>query len=142
MVLTFRLPSNLFAARGEGGPQTNWKASGRFLFVWLRRRRRPRDTVQIVVFVGGPLLKTFVPLGSGPDAHNGVFGREGNVIIAFKTVETEQPPPILKRRRRQLTNDMFSRRLQPFSNRRRRRRMTVLNATVVTSRTDVGLLKI
>ena len=90
-----------------------------------------------------PLLKTFVPLGSGPDAHNGVFGREGNVIIAFKTVETEQPPPILKRRRRQLTNDMFSRLLQPFSNRRRRRRrMTVLNATVVTSRTDVGLLKI
>ena len=30
MVLTFHLPSNLFAARGEGGPQTNWKASGRF----------------------------------------------------------------------------------------------------------------
>ena len=35
---------------------------GGFLFVWLRHRRRPRDTVQIVVFVGGPLLKTFVPL--------------------------------------------------------------------------------
>jgi len=46
---------------GRGGPQTNWKASGRFLFVWLRRRRRPRDTVQIVVFVGGPLLETIVP---------------------------------------------------------------------------------
>jgi len=63
VVLTFHLPSNLFAARGEGGPQTNWKASGRFLFVWLRRRRRPRNTVQILVFVRGPLLKTFVPLG-------------------------------------------------------------------------------
>jgi len=48
---------------GGGGPQTNWKASGRSPFFWLRRRRRPRDTVQIVVFVGGPLLKTFVPLG-------------------------------------------------------------------------------
>ena len=63
MVLTFRLPSNLFAARGEGGPQTNWKASGRFLFIWLRRRRRLRDAVQIVVFVGGPLLETIVLLG-------------------------------------------------------------------------------
>ena len=74
---------------------------------------------------------------------HGVFGREGNVIFAFKMVETEQPPPFSKRRRRQLTNGMFSRRLQPFSNRRRRRRrLTVLNATVVTSRTDVGLLKI
>ena len=30
-----------------GGPQTNWKVSGRFPFVWSR------DTVQIVVFVGG-----------------------------------------------------------------------------------------
>ena len=55
---------------------------------------------------------------------HGVFGREGNVIFAFKMVETEQPPPFSKRRRRQLTNGMFSRRLQPFSNRRRRRRMT------------------
>ena len=42
------------------GPQTNWKASGRFLFVWLRRRRRARDTVQIEVFVGVPLLETIV----------------------------------------------------------------------------------
>ena len=134
--LAFHLPSNLFAARGEGGPQTNWKASGRFLFVWLRRRWRPRYTVQIVVFVGGPLLKW-------SRRPHGVFGREGNVIFAFKMVETEQPPPFSKRRRRQLTNGMFSRRLQPFSNRRRRRRrLTVLNATVVTSRTDVGLLKI
>ena len=32
--------------------------SGRFPFVWLRRRRRPRDPVQIVVFVGGPRLET------------------------------------------------------------------------------------
>jgi len=45
-------PSNLFAARGRGGPQTNWKASGRFLFIWLRRRRWPRDTAQKGVFVG------------------------------------------------------------------------------------------
>ena len=52
VVLTFHLPSNLFSARGEGGPQTNWKASGRFPFLWLRRRRRPQDSVQIVVFVG------------------------------------------------------------------------------------------
>ena len=37
---------------------------GGFLFVWLRRRRRARDTVQIVVFAGGPLFKTFVPLGN------------------------------------------------------------------------------
>ena len=50
---------------GGGGPQTNWKASGRFLFVWLRRRSRPRNTVYIVVFVRGPLLKTLVPLGMG-----------------------------------------------------------------------------
>ena len=42
------------------GPQTNWKARGRFSFVWLRRRRRPRATVQIVVFVRGPLLETLV----------------------------------------------------------------------------------
>ena len=43
VVLTLHLPSNLFAARGEGGegPPTNWKASGRFPFVWLPRRRRP-----------------------------------------------------------------------------------------------------
>ena len=39
------------------------RPGGRFLIVWLRRRRRPRDTVQIVVFVGGPLFKTFVSLG-------------------------------------------------------------------------------
>ena len=65
VVLTFHLPSNLFAARGDGGPQTNWKASGRFLFVWLRRRSRPRITVYIVVFVRGPLLKTLVPLKWG-----------------------------------------------------------------------------
>ena len=58
--LTFRLPSILFAARGEGGPQTKWKASGRFPFIWLRRRRRPQYTVQIVVFVGGPLLETIM----------------------------------------------------------------------------------
>ena len=38
-------------------------ASGRFPFVWLRRSRRPRNTVELVVFVGGPLLETFVPLG-------------------------------------------------------------------------------
>jgi len=38
----------------------NWKASRRFPFVWLRRRGRPRDTVQIEVFVGGPLLETIV----------------------------------------------------------------------------------
>ena len=45
----------------ERGPQTNWKANGRFPFVWLRRRRRSRDTVQIVVFVGTlKLLETIV----------------------------------------------------------------------------------
>ena len=49
-------------------PQTNWKASGRFLFVWLRRRRRQRDTVQIVVFVGGSLLETIVPYVSDVSA--------------------------------------------------------------------------
>ena len=35
-----------------------------FPLIWLRRRRRSRDTVQLVVFVGGPRLKTFVPLGT------------------------------------------------------------------------------
>jgi len=40
----------LFAARVEGGPQTNWKAIGRLPFL-VCRRRRPRDTVKIVVFV-------------------------------------------------------------------------------------------
>ena len=45
------------------GPQTNWKASGRFLFIWLRRRIRPRYTVQIAGFFGGPLLETIVLLG-------------------------------------------------------------------------------
>jgi len=45
------------------GPQTNWKASERFPFVWLQRRRRSRDTVKILVFVGGPLLETIVPYG-------------------------------------------------------------------------------
>ena len=58
------MPSNLFAARWEGGgAQTNGKASERFPLVWLRRRRRVRDTVQMVVFVGGPLLETTVPYG-------------------------------------------------------------------------------
>ena len=49
---------------GVGGLQTKWKASGRFFFIWLRRRRRPRDTVQIVVLVGAPLWETIVPLGN------------------------------------------------------------------------------
>jgi len=40
------------------------KASGKFPFIWWRRRRRPRYSVQKVVFVGGPLLETVVPLGS------------------------------------------------------------------------------
>ena len=31
--------------RQIGGPQTDWRAGGRFLFVWLRRRRRTRHTV-------------------------------------------------------------------------------------------------
>ena len=48
---------------GRGGPQTNWKASGRFPFVWLRRRRRLRDTVQLVVFAGGTLLETIERYG-------------------------------------------------------------------------------
>ena len=42
---------------GEGG-------SGRFPFIWLRRGRHSRNALQIVVFVGGPLFKTFVPLGT------------------------------------------------------------------------------
>ena len=29
----------------------------------MRRRRRPQDTVQILVFVGGPLLETVAPYG-------------------------------------------------------------------------------
>ena len=60
VVLTFHLPSNLFVAPPPPGPQTDWKASGRFPFVSLRRRRRTRDTVRIVVFVGGSLLETSV----------------------------------------------------------------------------------
>ena len=45
--------------RGRGGELTNWEARGRFPIVWLRRRRRPRDTVQIAIFVGGrKLLET------------------------------------------------------------------------------------
>jgi len=58
------LLSDLFAPREEGGPQTNWKANGRFPFVWLRRRSRSRDTVQIVVFVGGPLSEAMTPYGT------------------------------------------------------------------------------
>ena len=42
------------------GPQTNWNASGRFSFVWFRRRRRPRNAEQIEVFVGRPFLETSV----------------------------------------------------------------------------------
>ena len=41
---------------GGGGGQI-----GRFPFVGLRHRRRARDTVQIVVFVGGPLVETVAP---------------------------------------------------------------------------------
>ena len=47
---SFHLLSILFASPPPSGPQTKWKASGRFPFIWLRRRRRPEDTVQIVVF--------------------------------------------------------------------------------------------
>ena len=45
---------------GRREPQKKLKASGLFLFIWLRRRRRTRYTVQIVVFVQGPLLETIV----------------------------------------------------------------------------------
>ena len=45
------------------GPHSNWKASERFPFVWFCRRRRPRDAVQVAIFVGGPLLQTIAPCG-------------------------------------------------------------------------------
>ena len=42
------------------GPEGGGKVS----LIWLRRRGRLRDAVQIVVFAGGPLLGTIVPLGN------------------------------------------------------------------------------
>jgi len=72
MVFTFHLPSNLFAAYPPPGPQINWKAGGGFAFVWLRRRRQPRDTVQIVFFAGGPLLETIFCRGKKQEM-KGIF---------------------------------------------------------------------
>ena len=55
MGLTFHLPPKLFAIPPpSAGPQTNWKASGKFPFVWLG------NTVQILVFVGTDHLETIV----------------------------------------------------------------------------------
>ena len=56
-MFTVRLPSILSCGlRGEGGK--------REVFLLLRLRRGPRYTVQIVVFVGAPLLETLVPFGT------------------------------------------------------------------------------
>ena len=63
-VLTLRLPFILFAPPGKGGAQTKRKARGGLPFICLRLLRRERDTVQIVVFFGGPLLEIIVPLGN------------------------------------------------------------------------------
>ena len=66
MVLAFFLSSILFPGRRErGGGLANklegkWKVS---LCLVAPSRRCPRDTVQIVDFVGGPLLETIVPYG-------------------------------------------------------------------------------
>ena len=48
------------------GPHSNWKASESFPYVWFCRRRRPRDAVQVAIFVGGPLLETIAPYGRRP----------------------------------------------------------------------------
>ena len=62
-------------------PGKKWKASGRFLFIWLRCRRRPQDIAQKVVFVSGPLLETIVSLAMLTKTNAVIFWKYGQYTV-------------------------------------------------------------
>ena len=52
----------------------------------MRPRRRPRYAVQIVIVVGGPLLKTFVPLGRSVSRHRRQPGSKQALISVLRSI--------------------------------------------------------
>jgi len=89
---------------GGGEPQRNGKASGKFPFMWSRRRRLPSGGV----FVGGPLLEVIVPLGTPNHTHDKCPAHEQEQ----KTLWTEsESPPILnpvRMHKASATNNTFA----------------------------------
>ena len=75
------LPFHFVCGPSSPGPQTKWKGSGRFLFIWLRCRRRPQDIAQKVVFVSGPLLETIVSLAMLTKTNAVIFWKYGQYTV-------------------------------------------------------------